>query len=98
MSVPALDHSLRDALTATGPRLSLSLTLHDPLGRVTEQPVTWSRLWVTGSKGLYRLDQPTSPALAIHPVEGGDVLGTLLPILEQGLHFATACATSGSAR
>ena len=27
-----------------------------------------------------------------------DVLGTLLPILEQGLRFAAACAPSGGAR
>ena len=97
-AVPALDAPLRDALTATGPRLSLALALHDPQHRVTEEPVTWSRLWATGRRGLYRLDQPTSPALSIHPVDGGDVLGTLLPILEQGLRFAAACTPAGGAR
>lgn len=97
-SVPELDDSLRDALTATGPRLTLALTLHDPRGRVTEQPVTWSRLWATGSRGLYRLDPPTGPVLEVHPVGGGDVLGTLLPILEQGLRFSAACTVSGGAR
>ncbi|MDN5600006.1 MAG: hypothetical protein ACTHV2_00890 [Brachybacterium sp.] len=96
-SVPDLDDSLRDALTATGPRLSLALTLHDPHGRVTQEPVTWSRLWARGSRGLYRLDQPTTPALEVHPVLGGDVLGTLLPVLEQGLRFAAACAVSDDA-
>ena len=97
-SVPGLDDSLRDALTASGPRLSLALTLHDPQGRVTQEPVTWSRLWATGSRGLYRLDQPTTPALEVHPVPGGDVLGTLLPVLEQGLRFAAACTVPGGAR
>jgi hypothetical protein len=97
-SVPDLDASLRDALTATGPRLSLALTLHDPRGRVTDEPVTWARLWVTGTEGLYRLDQPGGPALEVHPVGGGDVLGSLLPVLEQGLRFAAACAASGGAR
>lgn len=96
-SVPDLDDSLRDALTATGPRLSLALTLHDPHGQVTQEPVTWSRLWARGSRGLYRLDQPTTPALEVHPVLGGDVLGTLLPVLEQGLRFAAACTVSDGA-
>lgn len=97
-AIPDLDDALRDALTATGPRISLSLTLHDPSGRATERPVAWSRLWATGQKGLYRLDQPSSPAVGVHPVAGGDVLGTLLPLLEEGLRFAGPCAGSGSAR
>lgn len=97
-SVPDLAEPLRDALTASGPRLSLSLTLHDPHGQVTDQPVTWSRLWVRGRLGLYRMDQPGSPALAVHPVGDGDVLGSLLPVLEQGLRFAVACTASGGAR
>lgn len=97
-ALPDLDDTLRDALTATGPRISLSLTLHDPSGRATERPVSWSRLWSSGRKGLYRLDQPSSPSPAVHPVGGGDVLGTLLPILEQGLRFAGACAPSGGVR
>lgn len=96
--LPGLESSLRDALTASGPRLSLALTLHDPRGAVTEQPVNWSRLWVTGSDGLYRLDQPAGPALEVHPVDGGDVLGTLLPILEQGVRFTAACAAAGEGR
>ncbi|MGO1284371.1 MAG: hypothetical protein ACTHWF_13660 [Brachybacterium sp.] len=97
-AIPDLDDALRDALTATAQRISLSLTLHDPSRRAIERPVTWSRLWVTGRNGLYRLDQPTNPSLAVHPVGGGDVLGTLLPILEQGLRFAGACAPSGGVR
>lgn len=97
-AIPDLDDSVRDALTATGPRISLSLTLHDPHGRVTERPVTWSRLWVTGRRGLYRLDQPAGPALAASPVGGGDVLGTLFPVVEQGRRFATACASAGGVR
>ncbi|ATG52608.1 hypothetical protein CFK38_14540 [Brachybacterium vulturis] len=96
-SVPDLDASLRDALTATGPRLSLALTLHDPQRRVLEEPLTWTRLWVRGHRGLYRLDQPATPALEVHPVSDGDVLGSLLPILEHGLRFAAACASSGGA-
>lgn len=97
-SIPDLDDSLRDALTATGPRLSLALTLHDPQGRATQEPVSWSRLWVTGRRSMYRLDRPASASLEVHPVGGGDVLGTLLPILEQGLRFAAACAPAGGAR
>ena len=65
---------------------------------MAERPVTWSRLWVTGEKGLYRLDQPLNPSLAVHPVGGGDVLGSLLPLLEQAVRFAGACAAAGDAR
>ena len=97
-AVPGLDDSLRDALTATGPRISLALTLHDPQGRQIERPVSWSRLWASGRKGLYRLDQPDGPELAVHPVEGGDVLGTVLPILEQALRFAAGATVAGGAR
>lgn len=97
-TLPDLDDPLREALTATGPRLSLSLTLHDPRRRVTEQPVSWSRLWVTGRRGMYRMDRPSTPALEVRPVGGGDVLGTLLPILEQGLRFAAECTATGGAR
>lgn len=96
--VPDLDESLRDALTATGPRISLSLTLHDANGRVAERPVSWSRLWARGSRGLYRVDQPSGPGLAVHPVGDGDVLGSLLPVLEQGLRFTAACLTAGGSR
>lgn len=97
-AIPDLDDTLRDALTAAGPRISLALTLHDPRGLVTERPVTWARLWVTGEKGLYRLDQTLNPSLAVHPVGDGDVLGSLLPLLEQGVRFAGACAAAGDAR
>lgn len=96
--LPGLDDALRDACTATGPRLSLSLTLHDPRGRATEEPVTWSRLWVTGRRGLYRMDRPASAPVEVRPVGGGDVLGTLLPILEQGFRFAAECSAPGGAR
>src|SRR5699024_3804633 len=85
---PAPADPLREGLPATGPRLSLSLTLHVARRRVTEPPVSWSRLWVTGRRGMYRMDRPSTPALEVRPVGGGDVLGTLLPILEQGLRFA----------
>ena len=97
-SLPELDDALRDALSATGPRLSLSLTLHDPRGRVAEEPVTWSRLWVTGRDGMYRMDRPASAPMEVRPVGGGDVLGTLLPILEQGLLFAAEATAAGGAR
>lgn len=97
-AVPDLDERLRDALTAMGPQIALSLTLHDPQGRVTEWPVTWSRLWVQGELGRYRLDAPTTPGGAIQPVDDGDVLGTVLPILEEGLRFAAARAAAGDAR
>ncbi|MFC7457473.1 hypothetical protein ACFQS2_09765 [Brachybacterium sp. GCM10030267] len=97
-SVPDLDDRLRDALTTSGPRVSVSLTLHDPGGRVTEAPVSWSRLWVRGDRDLYRMDAAESSIGAIHPVAPGDVLGTVLPVLEEGLRFEAACAARGGAR
>ena len=93
-----LDERLRDALTATGPRLSLSVVLHDPTGAITERPVSFSRLWVSGELGMYRMDDPHRDGDAILPVTHGDVLGTALPLLEEGLRFTAACAASGGAR
>lgn len=83
-----LDPRLRDAITATGPRTSMSLTLHAPTPGVLEQPVTMSRLWVLGERGLYRMDAQSSVAASVLPVGDGDVLGSLLPMIDQGLRFA----------
>ena len=38
------------------------------------------------------------PELVVHPVDGGDVLGTVLPILEQALRFAAGATVAGGAR
>lgn len=97
-SIPDLDERLRDALTATGARVSLALTLHDPTGAVAEEPVSFSRLWVTGRRGLYRTDSPASGDGAIRAVSRGDVLGTALPLLDEGMRFSAACAAQDSAR
>lgn len=100
-AVPDLDERLLDALTAPGPRISVSLTLHDPAREVAEKPVAFSRLWVTGRRGLYRADSPGALGAsggAVRAVSPGDVLGTVLPLLEQGLRFTTACTTQGGAR
>ena len=93
-----LDERLRDALTAAGPRLSLCVVLHDPTLAIAERPASFSRLWVTGELGLYRMDAPRREGGAVHPVGHGDVLGTALPLLEEGLRFTAACAASGGAR
>ncbi|WP_394215517.1 hypothetical protein [Brachybacterium vulturis] len=92
------DPRLRDALTAAGPRVSLSLSLHDVDGAVAERPVLWSRLWVRGDAGWYRLDADGTAVGAIHPVTPGDVLGTAVPVLEHGVRFAAACESAGSGR
>lgn len=100
-TVPDLDQRLLDALTAPGPRVSVSLTLHDPAREVAERPVSFSRLWVTGRRGLYRTDSPGELGTeggAIHAVGPGDVLGTALPLLEEGLRFTAACTALGGAR
>lgn len=89
-AVGDLDPRLRDALTADGPRIALSLTLHDPGGRLTEAPVSFSRLWVRGELGLYRTDATEAALPVVHPVTDGDPLGTVLPLLEQGVRFAAA--------
>ncbi|ATG55407.1 hypothetical protein CFK41_11985 [Brachybacterium ginsengisoli] len=96
--IPDMDEALRDAVTTTGPRLSLSLTLHDRGGVAAESPVTWSRLWVQGQRGLYRLDSRSGSVLTVRPVASSDVLDTLLPILEQGVRFSAACSEAGGAR
>lgn len=93
-----LDPRLRDAMTADGDRVSLSLTLNDPAGRAAESPLTWSRMWVAGELGVYRMDAPASGGAAVHPVADGDVLGTALPIIEQGVRFAADCQAEAGAR
>lgn len=93
-----LDARLRDALLATGDRAALSLTLHDPFARVAEQPVSWSRLWVVGERGMYRMDSPAIGGGNVHPVEPGDLLGSALPIIEEGLRFTAECAAAGGRR
>lgn len=97
-AVPGLDERLLDALTAAGPRISLTLVLHDPDGAVAERPVSFSRLWVTGQRGKYRVDTPDGGGGAIYAVGEGDVLGTALPLLEEGMRFAAVSAASGGAR
>lgn len=83
-----LDPCLVDALTAEGPRASVSVTLRpDPAGPPMS-PVTFSRVWTVGARGLYRVDADAPPGGAIMPVAPGDVLGTALPLLEQALQFA----------
>lgn len=84
-----LDPRLRDALTAHGDRASLSLTLHAPGRERLEQPVSIARLWNCGRLGMYRTDAPDQPVLEVVPVEAGDVLGTVIPLLEQAIRFAS---------
>ncbi|MFC0675568.1 hypothetical protein [Brachybacterium hainanense] len=93
-----LDPRLRDALAARGTRLALSLTLHDPQeGPGDAAAASFSRLWVRGALGLYRSDADGPPG-QVRPVGDGDVLGTALPLLEQGLAFAASRTTRGGAR
>ena len=84
---------LHDALTARGPRLAASLTPHDP-GAAPERAGTWSRLWVRGERGLYRTDMTDALLAPVHPVAAGDVTGSLLAVLEEGVRHA---ATVGGA-
>lgn len=96
-----IDPHLRDALTAHGARASVSLTLHNPSGRRLQASgtgETWSRLWVRGERSLYRMDDTQAALGPVHPVADGDVLGTVLPVLTEGLRFAAACSTPGAGR
>ncbi|UVY83539.1 hypothetical protein NLU66_15160 [Brachybacterium sp. NBEC-018] len=100
-SLDDLPVPLRDALTARGPRLAASLTLHDPRHRALAGPVSWSRLWVRGEHGLYRTDASDAPLGPVLPVGDGDVAGSLLAVIEEGVRFAaaaTAGPTSGERR
>lgn len=83
-----LPDRLRDALTATGPRISLTLCLHRPGAGIDPLPLT--RLWVQGQQGLYRADAPGRPDLTVVPVADGDVHGSLLALLDQAVRFAAA--------
>lgn len=85
-----LPSPLRDALTAKGPRLAASLTLRDPRDGVLAGPVGWSRLWVRGEQGLYRTDAADAPLGPVLPVGDGDVAGSLLAVIEEGVRFAAA--------
>lgn len=53
-----------------------------------ETPVAFGRLWSVGELGLYRTDRDGSPPGTVLPVEPGDVLGTILPLLAEGARFA----------
>ena len=86
--LPGLDPALRDALLGDGDRASASLTLHDAQSAEFDRPVTFGRLWTVGESGLYRTDTDAPPGGSVVPVEPGDVLGTVLALLEEGLRFA----------
>lgn len=87
-SDPGADPRLLDALTADGDRVSVALTLHRPDDPARPVPASFTRLWTVGRRGLYRLDVHALPTLEVLPVAAGDVLGTILPLLDQGLAFA----------
>ncbi|WP_347041150.1 hypothetical protein [Brachybacterium nesterenkovii] len=99
-----IEPALLSALTAAGPRVSLSLTLHpDARGdaarpdgvprsdrpREDAPPVTFARVWTQHGDALLRTDASGAPPGSIQEVAPGDVLGTLLPLLEQGVRFST---------
>ena len=98
-----IEPALLTALTAAGPRVSLSLTLHpDARGdaarpdgvpgsdrpRKDAPPVTFARVWTQHGDALLRTDASGAPPGSIQEVAPGDVLGTLLPLLEQGVRFS----------
>ncbi|APX34400.1 hypothetical protein BH708_18700 [Brachybacterium sp. P6-10-X1] len=93
-----IDPDLLDALTAKGPRAAVSLTRHDPSGRHLRSAQTWSRLWVRGERSLYRVDDTLAALGPVHPVADGDVLGSVLPVLQDGLRFAAARPVRTEAR
>ena len=84
-----LDPRLQDALTARGDRASLSLTLHSPDPARLAQPVSIARLWNCGQLGIYRTDTPDRSQIEVVAVEPGDVLGTVIPLLEESIRFAS---------
>lgn len=98
-----IEPALLSALTAAGPRVSLSLTLHpDARGdaarpdgvprsdrpREDAPPVTFARVWTQHGDALLRTDASGAPPGSIQEVAPGDVLGTLLPLLDQGVRFS----------
>lgn len=83
-----LDEDVRDLLLADDERISLTLSLRptDPTG----PSPGLARLWVRGERSLYRTDAPPRPIPEALPVPDGDVLATLLAMLQQGLEHAAA--------
>lgn len=92
---PELSAPLRDALSAMDVRVAVSVCFHDPGGREVEQPVSWSRLWTVGQQGVYRTDSSASVLGTIHPVPEGDVLATIMSVLEECRRFAATAGASG---
>ncbi|MCS6712307.1 hypothetical protein JSY14_09855 [Brachybacterium sp. EF45031] len=88
------DGDLRDLMLADRDRVSLTLSL-TPVPS-TDEPVVLTRLWVRGDLGLYRIDR--SPRLRPEAllVADGDVLRTLLALLQQGL--SRVAVTEGAGR
>ena len=101
--IEGIEPALLSALTAAGPRVSLSLTLHpDARGdaarpdgvprsdrpREDAPPVTFARVWTQHGDALLRTDASGAPPGSIQEVAPGDVLGTLLPLLDQGVRFS----------
>ena len=79
--VDGMDARLRDALTTDGDRADLAIHLMPP---APVKPVTLLRRWMSGELGLYSADGPLGPLAGVFPVEDGDFLGTVLPLLEEG--------------
>ena len=66
-----------------------SLTLHSPDPARLAQPVSIARLWNRGQLGLYRTDTTDRSRIEVVAVEPGDVLGTVIPLLEESIRFAS---------
>ncbi|PMC75081.1 MULTISPECIES: hypothetical protein [unclassified Brachybacterium] len=81
---------LRDALLSDGDRAVLDISLHVPAEGGEAPPLLFHLLrhWTVGAHGLYAADGDEPIATAIHRVEGGDVLATMLPLLAEGVQLA----------
>lgn len=83
-----LDDSLRDLLLAETDRISLTLALRPQDSSAPAPGLT--RLWVRGRHQLYRSDGPPRAVPDALPVPDGDVLATVLAVLQQALARAAA--------
>lgn len=84
-----LDASLRDALLTDGDRATFDITMYIP--PVEDAPVLRFHLlrrWTAGHQGLYSADGEEGFSESIHQVADGDLLGTVLPLLDEGAALA----------
>lgn len=88
-----LDPFLRDALLSDGARAVLDISLYVPPAEGGEVFLFHLlRRWNAGGLALYSVDDDASILDGTHVVADGDLLGTVLPLLQEGASLAVGKA------